>query len=824
MLNSKRIAARVVGYLQDRHGHSPSTLAIQRLVEVLFYSTLKTEEGRGVACTVAFITSDPTAVDAEAYGLRLHRRKYVALGTPISLTARSLAKFAQAAPPWASCIAVRAMNDQLEICGLFDQEIHYQNALNREGEPPFPRPGLFQVDLSGIGTLTVYHDRKLLARLSQNSLVTTFHDVLNEGPIASGLLRYIDKLEKRVRSNLRNLFKTRDVDSFLAETPGLWLQALSRILLGIRRSHHGGAILIIPAKPTKDLSVNFALVYDRMETNMERRLLASARWQSARNTMRTDYMEPTACIPAQLVQERRSAFNEGEDAKKAELGCVTLVSSLAGVDGLVLLSGGLRVIGFGVEIKAGKDPGNVFRAGNAVATRRQLAPLNLNDLGTRHRSMMRYCDRHPGSIGFVISQDGDVRAMTKTEAGLIVWDNIQLQEIEKPQQSLRAESQVRAILQRRDDIEKQLPRSQVLEYASRGGRLQLKLWLTLSADPLKLLIHTSVGTGFSEIQVVFDTEGDVFFVTTSSAHRRNDRATQVTETTQYFRFWRLIRMTRKTASLFPGTSLAAMKAVKEHQVDLSDFPENELHPSATVEQVEGAVSAIFANNRLTSRVTIRGEQGSFCFIQGTCSPTGRYALGFGLDVPDFAWQDLQGSCDLVFRREHYLASEGWEGAVRNYVVELETNKILGDTRCHYPGTRHNYSHRTCEAVWSPDERYLIQFFHGKWATREVSIVRLKAQKAVALSVLPTLKQHANQFLVRRKHRGFRRFGADQFALSVSCKQITKAGFVTFDVFGTIPGPAEGEATFSLIERFKILTDATGISLKLIECRFGDPLY
>src|SRR5437588_3415231 len=119
MLNSKRIAARVVGYLRDKHGHSPSAPAIQRLVEVLFYSTLKTEEGRGVACTVAFVASDPTAVEAEAYGLRLHRRRYVPLDTPISLTARSLAKFAQAAPPWAACIAVRALNDELEICGLY---------------------------------------------------------------------------------------------------------------------------------------------------------------------------------------------------------------------------------------------------------------------------------------------------------------------------------------------------------------------------------------------------------------------------------------------------------------------------------------------------------------------------------------------------------------------------------------------------------------------------------------------------------------------------------------------------------------------------------
>jgi len=41
--------------------------------------------------------------------------------------------------------------------------------------------------------------------------------------------------------------------------------------------------------------------------------------------------------------------------------------------------------------------------------------------------MMRYCAKFPGSVGFVISQDGDVRVMTSVDGRLVIWENIQLQ-------------------------------------------------------------------------------------------------------------------------------------------------------------------------------------------------------------------------------------------------------------------------------------------------------------------------------------------------------------------------------------------------------------
>jgi hypothetical protein len=38
--------------------------------------------------------------------------------------------------------------------------------------------------------------------------------------------------------------------------------------------------------------------------------------------------------------------------------------------------------------------------------------------------MMRYSARHKDAVGFVISQDGDIRAMTSVGNNLLVWENV----------------------------------------------------------------------------------------------------------------------------------------------------------------------------------------------------------------------------------------------------------------------------------------------------------------------------------------------------------------------------------------------------------------
>lgn len=41
--------------------------------------------------------------------------------------------------------------------------------------------------------------------------------------------------------------------------------------------------------------------------------------------------------------------------------------------------------------------------------------------------MIRYCFEMPESLGFVVSQDGDIRAMTRIGDRLVLWENVNVQ-------------------------------------------------------------------------------------------------------------------------------------------------------------------------------------------------------------------------------------------------------------------------------------------------------------------------------------------------------------------------------------------------------------
>jgi hypothetical protein len=526
------------------------------------------------------------------------------------------------------------------------------------------------------------------------------------------------------------------------------------------------------------------------------------------------------------VQERRNAFNEREDAKKGELGCAAMTAALAGVDGLILLSGGLRVMGFGVEIRLRKDPVTVLRAGNALATPSRLKPLSLSEFGTRHRSMMRYCNRHPGSIGFVISQDGDIRAIIKTDRGLLVWENIQLQEVDTEENSRPKKSQRREILRRRDKIETQLRWAHSYRHVDKGQGITRRAWLTRSGDPLKICVETKTRDRLTELQIFFDTAGEILLVIGRAEQQLNGGKRKVEEITRYFEFWQVTEITHKAAQFVRGERMD-MARVKGTRVKLSAFDELHRRPDEFLQKSDDAFRNLLARKQVITRRAVlpKGDSRHFRFIQGTSSPDGRLALGLGLAQRPVRWQTLEPSVDDIFGREHYYVdSNEPNDLIRNYVIDLRTNKIIGETNCHYMGTRKRYNHRTCQTAWSSDNRFLIQFFQVKWGTMEATVSRIAKTGLAVTDLIEPVRNCTYQFLSTRKDRAFRRFGAGRFAVSISCDKITDGGFITLQVFGEIPKSGEDDTTFTLIERFRVVSRTRGIALKFVDCRVGPQPY
>jgi hypothetical protein len=221
-------------------------------------------------------------------------------------------------------------------------------------------------------------------------------------------MKSIKTFQQQVRKKVGSaLYDERDHWDVSLEA--LWISALCRILIGIQRYHHGGAVLI--SDDGSDLNAKYSLKYHRLANALLRAAIQQIKHTSFSDTIHEKYLEEAGDIPSDLYWDETVSANELTDTEDEITGCIRFLTSLSRVDGLIWVDSGLRLKGFGVEITSRADPALAFLAQNSQATKTK--KLDLNHFGTRHRSMLRYCTANPNSVGFVVSQDGDVRAISQ---------------------------------------------------------------------------------------------------------------------------------------------------------------------------------------------------------------------------------------------------------------------------------------------------------------------------------------------------------------------------------------------------------------------------
>ena len=108
----------------------PKEVILDELFEILFYTSIKTEEGQFIKVTVTLI--DPNNPDpSPPKRVVADRWNFVHFKERIPFTVKNLVKLSKAADPWSSSLAVYYdSNNELSIWGMIDQAVHYQSFLN----------------------------------------------------------------------------------------------------------------------------------------------------------------------------------------------------------------------------------------------------------------------------------------------------------------------------------------------------------------------------------------------------------------------------------------------------------------------------------------------------------------------------------------------------------------------------------------------------------------------------------------------------------------------------------------------------------------------
>ena len=136
-----------------------------------------------------------------------------------------------------------------------------------------------------------------------------------------------------------------------------------------------------------------------------------------------------ACYDPDKVEtgvDARAMSAVWESARRRMFSSARALADLANVDGCVVLDRRLRLSGFGGEIRVAESDvagSRVFAAHTDTLAEQE--PIEIERFGTRHRSASRLCAAVPGTLAFVISQDGDLRVFYgQSGRRVCMWRNL----------------------------------------------------------------------------------------------------------------------------------------------------------------------------------------------------------------------------------------------------------------------------------------------------------------------------------------------------------------------------------------------------------------
>jgi hypothetical protein len=398
---------------------APSLNVVRTLVEIAYLGTLRTEEGRFVRGSLTFAKQAEPDINPPIIR-RVHRPSFTAFNKTTILTVDTLVKFCRAVDKWSGSIAIDHQDGHLVIWGIVDQVLHHNILLNREDTAAPMPPGTLTITMDGVAELSAYHKHLLLAGLRQNRVLTSETDALGSDSIVDRVTPTLIPVADAITGLFQKKKPRNEIlESLLTE----WTTSVSRLCIGLRRIGTGGAFLLSPICHRRLLDVNHTFSYARLRDSSILRVADSLYRQILRQK---SFETRGRVIDRLLMRELSLSTTDLEDRERELTGAVKVVTSLAALDGAVLMTPDLAVLGFGTKIRAGGKVGVVYDGRDYSLRRRKAKLVDLSQFGTRHLSMIRYCRRDPNAFGIIVSQDGQIRVVTSSDEDLILWQDVKL--------------------------------------------------------------------------------------------------------------------------------------------------------------------------------------------------------------------------------------------------------------------------------------------------------------------------------------------------------------------------------------------------------------
>lgn len=398
--------------LGEREGR-PSELQLRDLLGVLYASSLLKEEGRPVRARIIIAPpSDFAASDGPPEGVHAIR-----FSTPNPLTPNEIKRLSPAVGFFHSVIAVWPDRDRgFRIWGILNTGPRWLNRVaggRKSAGKEIPHPVIHVRDP---GWLLFYEGYKLIAEWRG----TEFHGPRIDVFQAPLLSKRFEDIRRGMIVELSDdcLPCSLSLETYADLGHLISLQFIKRVVNLVRTSGHGGSLVMLPTSGDEaDLTLRWVdckYSAEPDESGLRFRHLLEAMIR------RTGELSPEDSTLEQAWDVfRNSEDTELDRLEEAFFELARLFADFMQVDGALVVDRALRIIGFGGEIRVDRNVLQVFQSLDLAGSK--LMPWNVQGDGTRHRSVYRLCSVEPAVIGFVISQDSQVRLIANVDDEVLFW-------------------------------------------------------------------------------------------------------------------------------------------------------------------------------------------------------------------------------------------------------------------------------------------------------------------------------------------------------------------------------------------------------------------
>ena len=393
----------------------PAAAELATVLSVCYHATLLREEGRPVTFRLAL--SEPGAFDdAAGPPSGLHR---LVFARPLPLDQHELRRLAPAAAFSRSLIGATFAGRG--IWGVIHSGPQWLQSVRggRATEQSVPQVPI--VAATGPGRLLVSVGPVVLAELRDGRLSGGEMDVFGARWMQQRLAA-ADQAQRVVSVAAREetVGSRAEVDAVFA--PVLAGHVLRRVLATVRAAQHGGTLILIPrARVSEFLSDGrYVQVKYAFHDEEPRKRILTLMLDISKELARAEGAHATT-VGWQAYETSRARRLVEMDEALFEV--AHLVADLTRVDGAVLLTDSLEVLGFGVEI-AGELPevSRVMRAHDPDGASRTW--VRTDRVGTRHRSAYRLCQAVRDALALVVSQDGGLRFIRWHDQSVAYWEQV----------------------------------------------------------------------------------------------------------------------------------------------------------------------------------------------------------------------------------------------------------------------------------------------------------------------------------------------------------------------------------------------------------------